>query len=198
MCIYEASIYLLGEHIMNHKDSFHMKRKQYQRFDLKKNSHVCFLSNGSVNLYRATDNFVHLTINSPNILGISQLNFEMKHHYIRCNQDCDMWILDINCFKSILDENDLWKHAFNILSWQLSIYYTHEQIMFQPTVKKIVEEHIKYIWNMSAADRDKLSLYTYILSRNHISRSALHKALVELKTEGMINTKRGRLLECRL
>lgn len=81
----------------------------------------------------------------------------MRLHYIRGNQDIEMWILDIDEFKSVFDEGNLWKYAFDVLSEQVSVYYKYEQMMLQSTVKKLVLEHIRYIWSMHA-DRDRISL----------------------------------------
>ncbi|WP_256434395.1 helix-turn-helix domain-containing protein [Citrobacter sp. RHBSTW-00944] len=57
----------------------------------------------------------------------------------------------------------------------------------------MIIEHLKYIWSMEPETRENTSVYTFILARNHISRSAIHKVLQELVSDGKIIMKRGKL-----
>ncbi|MCE3106174.1 helix-turn-helix domain-containing protein [Yersinia enterocolitica] len=43
--------------------------------------------------------------------------------------------------------------------------------------------------------RKKTSIYSYILTRNHISRSAIHKIVREMTLAGDIIVNRGRLFD---
>jgi hypothetical protein len=85
-------------------------------------------------------------------------------------------------------------HAFDILTSHLQMYFTRENMLSQPNVKMIIIEHLRYIWEQPEGIRNKTSLFTFILSRNQIARSTVHKVIMELTLSGAIQTARGRLI----
>ncbi|WP_333495277.1 helix-turn-helix domain-containing protein [Kluyvera sp. CHPC 1.251] len=121
------------------------------------------------------------------------MNSEATAHYFRCDTDCEMWIMGMQNVVTMLTSKNLWMHAFYILTNHLHRYFTREKLQSHRTIRELVIEHVKYIWEMAPDVRDKTSVYTFILSRNHISRSAIHKVLQELSHEGKIILNRGKL-----
>lgn len=104
-----------------------------------------------------------------------------------------MWVMSTANANELLTKKNLWMHAFDILTSHLQRYFQRENMRSHKTIREIVTEHVKHIWSLDPEVRDKTSVYTFILSRNHISRSAIHKVLQELVNEEKLTLKRGKL-----
>lgn len=188
------SVSLVGGHIESSEHSFYSQRKKNQRIELKTYNSICYLKNGSVSVYRLADNILTLSISAPAILGLPQMRSETKQHYLRCDTDCEMWVLDTPNAIDLFSKNNLWIHAFDILTRHLELYFQRENMHAQPTIRGVVLEHLRYIWSMPESKRLTTSVYTFILARNQISRSAVHKEMKELSDREIIRLERGKLL----
>lgn len=180
--------------------SFFIKQKKNQRIDVGGNGHIYALSKGTVSFYRVDDNVLSHSISAPAIIGLSQFGIaqlrepEKHHYYIRCNESCEMWVTRQTDIIDLFDTQDFWKYAFYIQSFYLALYLERDSMVSKKTVRDIVIEHIKFICNMETELRNKTSIYTFILTRNHISRSSVHKIVAELVSSGKITIKRGKLI----
>lgn len=191
------SIITIGEAIMESHDAFFSSRKKKQRIELKTNDNICYLVSGEISIYRLEDNLLTITLSAPAILGLAQMRNVVESHYIRCNIDCEMWVIHSDEAMKIFTEKKLWNHAFDILTKHLQLYFTRESTVSQKNVRGIVIEHLKEIWRMDEDKRMKTSIFSYILQRNHLSRSGVHKIISQLACEGVIDVSRGRLLSFR-
>jgi hypothetical protein len=169
-------------------------RKKHQRVDLWKENKIAFLKKGSVSMYRLDNDIVTLSFDAPSILGLGQMLHEERFHYFRCVQDSDMVIIDQDAFMESLSIQGLWHHSFNILSFYLRMYFLREKRLVQKDVKSIVKENLQYIWSLGPEVRARTSVYTFILARNQVSRSSLHKIISLLTKDGMVKMERGKLL----
>lgn len=189
----ERSVSLIGAEIQNSKDAHYSQRKKNQRIELKTFNNISYLKKGSVSVYRLENDMLTVDIKAPAILGLAQMRNETKSHYLRCDTDCEMWVISTSDALELFNSRNLWMHAYDILAHHLQKYFIRENMLSQPTVRGIVIEHIKSIWSLPYAERQSISVYTYILARNQISRSAVHKVLQELVANGDIHITRGKL-----
>lgn len=194
----KESIKITGTYIANSTHSHYEKRKKNQRIELKTFNNICYMTEGSVSVYRMENDIVTITINAPAILGLAQMRNKSKSHYLRCNSDCEMFVIETQHAIELFNEKNLWMHAFDILTSHLQMYFTRENMLSQPNVKMIVIEHLRYIWDQPEDIRNKTSFFSFILSRNQIARSTVHKVIQELTLAGAIKTARGKLIEFNL
>lgn len=187
------SIGIIGYHIKNNSKSFFTERKKNQRIDLKKNNQIAFLTEGSVSMHRVEDGLLTVTMTAPAIIGIGQFQGKDFTHFARCNTRCSMWMIDSDDAVNLFDNHGLWKPAYKILTSYLYRYFYRENIRHKTNVRNVVLEHLKEIWTYQEQMNTPVSVYTYILLRNNISRSAIHKALCELISEGGVKIHRGKL-----
>lgn len=152
-----------------------------------------FLEKGTVSVYRVENDLVTVSISAPAILGLPQMRTEVAGHYLRCDTDCEMWAMSVQNADLLFTAKNLWKQAFDILTHHLQRYFQREALQSHRTIREQIIEHVKYIWAMDPGVREKTSVYTFILARNHISRSAIHKVLQELVNDGKIIMNRGKL-----
>lgn len=184
---------ILSKCIKNSAGAVMSKHKKNQRLDAIFNKNIIFLKSGSVTLYRMDNNKINATLHAPAILGLTQLYSDEKHHYLRCDTPCELWSIDTQDAITMFKEKNLWEYTFLILSWHLHSYFRREKIISLPNVRTVIYEHLKYIWSMKPDARQKTSIYSFIMSRNHISRSMIHKTVTDLIRAGNVQIQRGRL-----
>lgn len=189
------SIRVVGTSVAGSSQSFFSKRKKNQRIDFKDNDCIYYLEKGSVSFYRTDTHVLNLSLSAPAIIGLVQLKSKNHTHYFRCEGNCEMWIIKNSDAISLFNKLSLWEHAFNIISNSLHIYFHRDSMTNQKNVKNIVIEHLKYIWSMSDEERKSTSIYKFILSRNHVSRSSVHKVIAELIHDGIVESTRGKLIK---
>lgn len=95
----------------------------------------------------------------------------------------------------VLDKENLWKDIAIIMAYTLEIY-EHRSHSFAEhrNVYDIVKVHLEMIWDLPEEERNKISIFDYILKRHNISRSSVAKILKELNNGDYISTKRGKLI----
>ncbi|WP_410752121.1 helix-turn-helix domain-containing protein [Citrobacter sp. U14242] len=189
----DKSVVLIGDEIKKSDNAWLSLRKKRQRIDLKVDGNILFLEKGTVSVYRIENDLVTVSISAPAILGLPQMRTEVTGHYLRCDTDCEMWAMSVQNADHLFTAKNLWKQAFDILAHHLQRYFQREALQSHRTIRELIIEHVKYIWAMEPAVREKTSVYTFILTRNHISRSAIHKVLQELVNDGKITLNRGKL-----
>ncbi|EGT0639212.1 MULTISPECIES: helix-turn-helix domain-containing protein [Citrobacter] len=192
----ENAVVLVGDEMKKSENAWLSLRKKRQRIDLKVDGNILFLEKGTVSVYRVENDLVTVSISAPAILGLPQMRTEVAGHYLRCDTDCEMWAMSVQNADHMFTAKNLWKQAFDILTHHLQRYFQREALQSHRTIREQIIEHVKYIWSMEPEVREKTSVYTFILTRNHISRSAIHKVLQELVNDGKITLNRGKLSFC--
>lgn len=192
----ENAVVLVGDEMKKSDNAWLSLRKKRQRIDLKVDGNILFLEKGTISVYRVENDLVTVSISAPAILGLPQMRTEVAGHYLRCDTDCEMWAMSVQNADHLFTAKNLWKQAFDILTHHLQRYFQREALQSHRTIREQIIEHVKYIWSMEPDVREKTSVYTFILTRNHISRSAIHKVLQELVNDGKITLNRGKLSFC--
>ncbi|EFR2683604.1 helix-turn-helix domain-containing protein [Salmonella enterica] len=189
-----ASTLIVGQEIKKSDRSYFSLRKRNQRIELRTYNNICFLEKGTVSVYRLENNILTITLTAPAILGLAQMRQDVKSHYLRCDNDCEMTVISTSDAIELFNEKLLWKHAFDLLTYHLHKYFQRESLISHKTSRDIVVEHLKHIWKLPHEIREKTSVFSFILNRNHISRSMVSKILKELENEGVLTMSRGKLL----
>lgn len=191
---HSESIDILGKAILEHKQAIFVRRKKNQRFSLKKSGQISYLVQGEISVLRRSDGSPSLTLKAPTILGFAQMRSISETHHMRCLMECEMWDLDENEAMQMMDQKQLWKHAFDILTLHLHMYYEKEYLNSLPNARSKVLENLKLLWSEEPEIRLHHSIYNFTISRSKMSRSSVHKVLKDLESEGVILTRRGKLL----
>ncbi|MEB5887497.1 Crp/Fnr family transcriptional regulator [Enterobacter roggenkampii] len=187
------AIHLLGELICSSEQSYLSYRKKNQRIELRKENKVGFLRQGSVFMCRSDNDIVTVSIDGPAIIGMTQMLHDTQSYYIRCSLDCEIVMIDTANFINMLKQYNYWFQAFLILSHYMQMFFQRERRLGHKTIKEIVIEHLRCIWQLDTESRENTSVYTFILARNQVSRSSLHKIMSQLSEDGFIRLQRGRL-----
>lgn len=188
------SILTVGTAIKKSNLSYCAIHKKNQRINIKNNEQICFLETGTISFFRVHDDVLTISMSAPCVAGVAQMLYQHQTHYIRCDKECTLWTINIADAIQLFSTQNLWIHVYNILSKQTYQYFEREYFILQKNSRGIIMQYLKLIWNMTEDERANTSIYNFILSRNHISRSGIHKVLSELQNEGKIKTRRGRLV----
>ena len=188
------SALVLGTNFEKHKKSYFLKCKRNQRHNMSSQKLVYFLKEGELSVFRNKDDMLTITINSPAIFGLSFINDFNPDYYLRCATECDIHVLALSDTIEMLEKGNLWKHAFLCIADITQKHMKRDSLVIQKNVHAIVMEHLKVIWSTNEDERKHISIYTYILERNIISRSAIHKALSYLQNQNVIRVERGKLV----
>lgn len=190
---FDESVMLIGDEIKKSENAYFSLRKKRQRIEMRRDGNIFYLEKGSISVYRVENDLVTVSFTAPAILGLAQMRNDVMSHYLRCDTDCEMWVMNATNANEMLTRKNLWMHAFDILTNHLQRYFQRENLRSHKTIREIVIEHVKHIWSLEPEVREKTSVYTFILSRNHISRSAIHKVLQDLVNEEKLTLNRGKL-----
>lgn len=190
----QASVMNISNVITTSASSYFSRHKKNQRLELKLTQQIAYLEKGAISMYRVGDDVLTITICAPAIIGLAQMRFPMRTHYIRCNSECDLYLIDIDEAIQLFTEKNVWQDAYDIMAKHLNMYFEREKMSAKRSNKYIVLEHLRKIWTFDEETRKKISVYTYILSRNFISRSGIHKTLKDLMEKEVVSLQRGKLL----
>jgi CRP-like cAMP-binding protein len=192
------SIKGLGEIIKDHPSSHALYLRKNQRMDfdlLNASDAIYYLESGKISAYRVSDNVLTISQHSPSIVGLIQLRSAIIFHYFRCDSDCILWGMKKNDIEALYSENPVsLRYAYDALSYMALIYHERDLMVLKGSIKKIVIEHLYQIWEISEKGRINISVYTFILSRNKIARSSVHRVITSLIANNCIAVEQGRLV----
>lgn len=190
----KASVAAIGQAIKLSENAHFSRRKKLQRIELKTYESICYLTKGNVSFYRLEDDMLTISLNAPAILGLAQMRNETKSHYLRCDTDCEMWVIGTSDAITLFTGQQLWRHAFDILTIHQQLYFMRDHMQSHRSIRSIVLAHLQQIWQTDPQERAATSVYTYILLRNRLSRSAVHKVVQNLVQSGEVGIARGKLI----
>lgn len=189
-----SSVTIVGDAIKSDPMSHYSHHKRYQRIDIKNLELVCFIESGSFSFFRARDDVLTLSCRIPSVIGIAQMLYPSQTHYIRCETDCHMWVIRIEDAIQLFTRQNLWGDAFRILAGLTQQYFERDYMIAQKNSREIVLQHLRFIWDLPIAERENISVYSFILQRNYLSRSVVHKLTAELSEQGILTMHRGKLI----
>lgn len=191
------SILRLGNAIKRHKNKFKVgvSAKKKINFELFGQKSIVYLESGSINLHRKNDGVLIYKFDQPFVIGLDHLFSCSEYYNITPNEDVMLYLLTHEDAIDVLDKENLWKDIAIIMAYTLEIY-EHRSHSFAEhrNVYDIVKVHLEMIWDLPEEERNKISIFDYILKRHNISRSSVAKILKELNNGDYISTKRGKLI----
>lgn len=118
------AIKVIGNEIVKSQDSFLVIKKNGQSIDLIQDNQVAFLKKGMITLHRVDDGMLTNYIKAPAIIGLGHVCDSNLNHFIQCETECSMWVVDSKVMFDIFSEKGLWKNAFFIIRKYLYLFLT--------------------------------------------------------------------------
>lgn len=180
--------------IENNSNAYFVRHRKHQKISLQQSDSIYFLTKGTVSVYRVRDNVLTITLTAPVPIGLVHIRGRDTQHYIRCNGECDFYVMETASFHAMLTELNLWENVFHAIVSMAHKYLDRDEIAAQGKVQNMIAGHLKLLWSLSEDERSKTSIYSYIMARNTVSRSSMYNVLKEMENLGIIRTFRGKLI----
>ncbi|MCX9004405.1 helix-turn-helix domain-containing protein [Citrobacter portucalensis] len=187
----------LGIAIKSHKNSVIVVAsvKKSINFNLFGKKSIIYLDEGSISLYSETNNLLLFKFDSPFIIGLDQIFYDTEYHYITTNDNVLLYLLSHEDAIDIFDKMKLWKDIAHLISYSMRLNeHRSNNLLENRSIYHIIKTHLEMIWELPEKEREKISVFDYILKRHKISRSSIAKIIKELNNGNYITTKRGVLI----
>lgn len=168
-----------------------------ERFDLQvKGQGMCYLIlEGTIALYRRSDDMMLSTSRSPAIFGLANLTDIYFNDYFKTVTPCLIGVLTTDRVEEIIKEKALW----GLLSKQLMFVYNrlYHNVMPQgaPTAYEMIRQQLLRLMEEEADYRHSVTAERYIREKTQLSRSGVMRILADLKTGGFIEMEEGKLIK---
>lgn len=191
------SVARLGNSIKKHKNTLKLfaSVNKIINFNLFGKKSIIYLEGGSININSVNKNILLFKLEAPFIIGLDQLFYDSEYYYITANDNVSLYLLSHEDAIDLFDKEKLWKDIANLISYSMELYeHRSNNLLENRNVYDIIKFHLETIWSMTENEREKISVFHYILKRHKISRSSVAKIVKELNNGGYITTKRGVLV----
>lgn len=185
---------ILDEHFLPDSAPFTLLAQQSLTLDA--NDHkVTVVRNGTIKITRLPDNILMGITPIPLIIGLPDISAGSdSHRELMALTHCEIYQLDAHRCWSILEKHQLWKEAFQWVSWQFHILEMRDmQLVGQSTYKQI-RASLQLMEKWDEALRAKVGVINYIQQRTHISRSVIAEVLAALRAGNYIEMSKGKLI----
>ncbi|RPH29253.1 hypothetical protein EHN07_06275 [Buttiauxella warmboldiae] len=191
---YNTSVKKLGEAISSSALAVSCSAKKKQRINWSASTGIRYLKKGTISVYRIDNGVKLFTLSAPYILGLPLMRAPKVTDFYRCDTDCEFSVVSVDEADRIFNESDLWEHAIEVMSFHKGSFFSRSAIMTTNNSDQIVYESLKVIHDMKEIEKNKTSIYSFIMERYPISRGTIYKIVNKLVHAGEIEIERGHLI----
>lgn len=153
---------------------------------------LCYLIlKGRVTFHRSSDDLAMLTISSPSIVGLGNLNEMQMEGYIKTLVPSDIAILKMDTVHDIINTHQLWEPVAKLMMVIAGKIFQSNQQLSAPSAYDIVCAQLNELLNESTSVRENTTAERYIRDKTHLSRSGIMRILAALREGGYIEMHRG-------
>ncbi|WP_312343745.1 helix-turn-helix domain-containing protein [Leclercia sp.] len=184
----------LVSHLQPYATLYHAQRGE--RFDLCINGQGVFylIIEGSVAIYRRSNDMLLSTANSPAILGLANLTDIYFDNYFKTLEPCVIGTLATDKVNDICTEKDLWSVVSRHLMFVYNRLYHHVMPVGSPTAYELIRQQLQELMAEDESFRARITAERYIRDKTQLSRSGVMRILADLKAGGYVEMEEGRLI----
>ncbi|WP_230351658.1 winged helix-turn-helix transcriptional regulator [Lelliottia sp. WAP21] len=185
----------LIEHLKPYASVRHVERGE--RLDLEVNGQgMCYLIiEGSVAIYRSSDNMLLSTSTSPGVFGLANLTDVYFDDYLKTIKPCTIGFIDTQTANTVIKEKGLWKLVSDHLMVIYDRLYHHIMPRGAATAYDMVRQQLFELMNEEESFRHDITAERYIREKTHLSRSGVMRILADLKAGGYVEMEDGVLMK---
>lgn len=132
---------------------------------------------------------------SPYILGLGQLGQTGVICEFESISPCLLDSVDIDVFKKIIDENNMWNEIVQIMLPSLATLAVRASTSGLQSAYEIIRSYLIYMEKeTSYAIKERYTVVKYMQTFSRLSRSMILKILAQLKIGGFIDMENGKLI----
>lgn len=187
----------LGNSIKHHRNTLKVVAgiNKSINFNLFGKKSIIYLDEGSISLHSEKNNILLFKLDAPFIIGLDQIFSGTEYYYITANDNVSLYLLSHEDAIDTFDKEKLWKDIAHLISYSMGLNeHRSNNLLENRSIYDIIKIHLETIWTLPEKEREKISVFDYILKRHKISRSSVAKIIKELNNGSYITTKRGVLV----
>ncbi|HBC9222584.1 TPA: helix-turn-helix domain-containing protein [Enterobacter cloacae] len=150
---------------------------------------------GTVAIYRRSDNLMLSTAKSPALFGVANINDIFFDDYLKTVTPCKIGTLTAEQLHVIIQEKALWGLISNHLMFMYNRLYNTVMPKGAPTAYEMIRQQLMLLMNEDESYRREITAERYIRDKTQLSRSGVMRILADLKTGGFIEMEDGRLIK---
>jgi CRP-like cAMP-binding protein len=150
---------------------------------------------GTVAIYRRSDNLMLSTAKSPALFGVANINDIFFDDYLKTVTPCKIGMLTAEQLHVIIQEKALWGLISNHLMFMYNRLYNTVMPKGAPTAYEMIRQQLMLLMNEDESYRREITAERYIRDKTQLSRSGVMRILADLKTGGFIEMEDGRLIK---
>lgn len=191
------SLQELSEIFIRSNKSYLCSYKKNREIGLYKGGRPClfYIASGMISVYDESNSVLLFSANSPFIVGLEQLFLLDRKQTIKFELDAKVWVIEKEDAIYVIDLHAAWFHVSFLIGSMTGLFLERYFLSISPNVYGIVKSHLEYLWKLPEVQRLNLSVISFILKRNKISRSSVYRIIRDLNDGGYIKTIRGKLYE---
>ncbi|RVQ79683.1 Crp/Fnr family transcriptional regulator [Enterobacter hormaechei] len=168
-----------------------------EQLDLQVNGQsMCYLIlDGTVAIYRRSDDMMLSTARSPALFGLANLTDIYFTDYLRTVTPCLIGVLTTERVAEIIKEKALWGLLSNHLMFVYNRLYHNVMPKGAPTAYEMIRQQLVLLMQEDDSYRRSVTAERYIRDKTQLSRSGVMRILADLKTGGFIEMEEGRLIK---
>lgn len=153
---------------------------------------MCYLIlDGTVAIYRRSDDMMLSTARSPALFGLANLTDIYFNDYLRTVTPCLIGVLTTDRVAEIIKEKALWGLLSNHLMFVYNRLYHNVMPKGAPTAYEMIRQQLVLLMQEDDSYRRSVTAERYIRDKTHLSRSGVMRILADLKTGGFIEWKKA-------
>ncbi|EMV8528221.1 helix-turn-helix domain-containing protein [Salmonella enterica] len=157
----------------------------------KNNKMDCYLLvDGEVIIKTLTDRTIVARVQAPFIFGPGIDQNACLHTLVESTFE----VLPTERAQSIIREDNLWEHMYYFFRWIASLTHQRVQVLKRPTSRQIILALLNNLQSDPSKLKKNISITRYIQENTSLSRSSIYNVIKELKEEGVISIRNGRLI----
>lgn len=156
---------------------------------------VTVLREGTIKVERSNEGILISISTAPVILGLAGLLRASTENYeLTALTACDFYQLDALQCAALLDQHQLWREAFNWVSWLCRLQEQRDIQLIGKNSYSQIRASLQSMNQWDPALRARVGVMNYIQQRTHISRSVIAEVLAALREGNYIEMDKGKLV----
>ncbi|WP_347254736.1 helix-turn-helix domain-containing protein [Leminorella grimontii] len=164
-----------------------------QEIENKRKEFVFAVQEGKVEIYRK--NVFIGELSAPCIMGLLQSCFLIDFYHLKPSSDSVMVATERSTAMEAITQKGLWNDVLNYQAYVFDILLYRRELIIKNSAYSVICNLLEELAKLPLAEREKISVGSYILKYSDMARSGMMRILSDLKMGGYIEMKRGKLIQ---
>lgn len=184
-------INILIKHMLPETTELIVREKKTIYYHKNNNIDCYLLIDGEVLILSLTDRSIIARVKAPFIFGLGAID---HNACLQTLTESTFAVLPTVRAHKIIQESNLWEHMYYFFRRIAVFSHQRTQALKQPKARQIILAVLRNLQSEPAEKIRNTNVLLYIQENTPLSRSRIYSILTELKAEGIITIRNGRLI----